>query len=67
MFSHALILYQNTLLQFTNKSADTFTTIANNYKGKETVIDNNCCMFRVLYVIVRPTKIRIFQVVLKAS
>lgn len=32
MFSHALILYQNTLLQFTNKSADTFTSIANNYK-----------------------------------
>lgn len=35
MFSHALILYQNTLLQFTNKSTDTFTSIVNSYKDHQ--------------------------------
>ncbi|PNF18630.1 Islet cell autoantigen 1 [Cryptotermes secundus] len=33
MFSHALILYQNSLLQFAEKTASTFTTIANSFKG----------------------------------
>jgi hypothetical protein len=33
MFSHALILYQNSLLQFAEKTANTFTTIANSFKG----------------------------------
>lgn len=33
MFSHALILYQNALLQFAEKTANTFTTIANSFKG----------------------------------
>ncbi|XP_026686388.1 islet cell autoantigen 1 [Diaphorina citri] len=33
MFSHALILYQNSMLTFTEKSASTFTQIANGFKG----------------------------------
>jgi hypothetical protein len=33
MFSHALILYQNALLQFAEKTANTFTTVANSFKG----------------------------------
>lgn len=33
MFSHALILYQNSMLDFTEKSATTFTTIASSFKG----------------------------------
>lgn len=33
MFSHALILYQNSLLQFAEKTANTFATIANSFKG----------------------------------
>ncbi|XP_066992144.1 islet cell autoantigen 1 isoform X2 [Anabrus simplex] len=33
MFSHALILYQNSLLQFAEKTANTFTTISNSFKG----------------------------------
>lgn len=36
MFSHALILYQNSLLQFAEKTANTFTTIANSFKGMNT-------------------------------
>ncbi|KAK7793553.1 hypothetical protein R5R35_000391 [Gryllus longicercus] len=33
MFSHALILYQNSLLQFAEKTAKTFKSIANSFKG----------------------------------
>lgn len=33
MFSHALVLYQNTLLNFTKKSAQAYSTIANSFKG----------------------------------
>ncbi|KAI5719825.1 hypothetical protein M8J76_015374 [Diaphorina citri] len=33
MFSHALILYQNSMLTFTEKSVSTFTQIANGFKG----------------------------------
>ncbi|XP_012283450.1 islet cell autoantigen 1 [Orussus abietinus] len=33
MFSHALVLYQNTLLDFTKKSTRAFSTIANSFKG----------------------------------
>ena len=33
MFSHALILYQNALLQFAEKTANTFATVANSFKG----------------------------------
>ncbi|KAL1451654.1 hypothetical protein WDU94_006012 [Cyamophila willieti] len=33
MFSHALILYQNSLLSFTEKSVQTFQTIATSFKG----------------------------------
>ncbi|XP_049959332.1 islet cell autoantigen 1 isoform X1 [Schistocerca serialis cubense] len=33
MFSHALILYQNSLLQFAEKTSKTFTTISNSFKG----------------------------------
>ncbi|XP_043525453.1 islet cell autoantigen 1 isoform X1 [Frieseomelitta varia] len=33
MFSHALVLYQSTLLSFTEKSAQAYSTIANSFKG----------------------------------
>ncbi|XP_015595214.1 islet cell autoantigen 1 [Cephus cinctus] len=33
MFSHALVLYQSTLLNFTKKSAQAYLTIANSFKG----------------------------------
>lgn len=33
MFSHALVLYQSTLLNFTEKSAQAYSTIANSFKG----------------------------------
>ncbi|XP_043502547.1 islet cell autoantigen 1-like protein [Polistes fuscatus] len=33
MFSHALVLYQSTLLNFTKKSAQAYSTIANSFKG----------------------------------
>ncbi|XP_043474219.1 islet cell autoantigen 1-like protein [Leptopilina heterotoma] len=33
MFSHALVLYQNTLLNFTKKSTQAYSTIANSFKG----------------------------------
>lgn len=33
MFSHALVLYQTTLLNFTKKSAQAYSTIANSFKG----------------------------------
>ncbi|XP_015110020.1 islet cell autoantigen 1 [Diachasma alloeum] len=33
MFSHALVLYQSTLLNFTKKSAQAYATIANSFKG----------------------------------
>lgn len=33
MFSHALVLYQNSLLGFTKKSAQAYSTIANSFKG----------------------------------
>ncbi|XP_011862697.1 PREDICTED: islet cell autoantigen 1 isoform X2 [Vollenhovia emeryi] len=33
MFSHALVLYQTTLLNFTKKSAQAYATIANSFKG----------------------------------
>ncbi|XP_011304302.1 islet cell autoantigen 1 isoform X2 [Fopius arisanus] len=33
MFSHALVLYQSTLLNFTRKSAQAYATIANSFKG----------------------------------
>lgn len=33
MFSHALILYQNSLLQFAEKTEKTFKSIANSFKG----------------------------------
>nr|CAD7588281.1 unnamed protein product [Timema genevievae] len=33
MFSHALILYQNSLLQFAEKACKTFNTVASNFKG----------------------------------
>lgn len=33
MFSHALVLYQSTLLNFTIKSAQAYATIANSFKG----------------------------------
>jgi hypothetical protein len=33
MFSHALILYQNTIIQFAEKTASTFATIADSFKG----------------------------------
>ncbi|XP_039285661.1 islet cell autoantigen 1 [Nilaparvata lugens] len=35
MFSHALILYQQMLLQFTEKSVEAFTTVANSFKGNQ--------------------------------
>nr|XP_018902463.1 PREDICTED: islet cell autoantigen 1 [Bemisia tabaci] len=35
MFSHALILYQSSLLQFTEKSVNTFSTIADSFKGHQ--------------------------------
>ncbi|XP_012137951.1 islet cell autoantigen 1-like protein isoform X2 [Megachile rotundata] len=33
MFSHALVLYQSTLLNFTKKSAQAYSTIASSFKG----------------------------------
>ncbi|XP_014486232.1 PREDICTED: islet cell autoantigen 1 isoform X1 [Dinoponera quadriceps] len=33
MFSHALVLYQTTLLNFTKKSAQAYSAIANSFKG----------------------------------
>ncbi|CAL7935636.1 unnamed protein product [Xylocopa violacea] len=33
MFSHALVLYQSTLLNFTQKSAHAYSTIASSFKG----------------------------------
>ncbi|KAG7211402.1 hypothetical protein KM043_010690 [Ampulex compressa] len=33
MFSHALVLYQSTLLNFTKKSAQAYSTIAGSFKG----------------------------------
>ncbi|XP_050587615.1 islet cell autoantigen 1-like protein isoform X2 [Bombus affinis] len=33
MFSHALVLYQSTLLNFTEKSAQAYSTIASSFKG----------------------------------
>ncbi|XP_071572903.1 islet cell autoantigen 1 isoform X1 [Temnothorax nylanderi] len=33
MFSHALVLYQTTLLNFTKKSTQAYSTIANSFKG----------------------------------
>ncbi|XP_036141506.1 islet cell autoantigen 1-like protein isoform X3 [Monomorium pharaonis] len=33
MFSHALVLYQTTLLNFAKKSAQAYSTIANSFKG----------------------------------
>lgn len=33
MFSHALVLYQSNLLNFTKKSAQAYSTIANSFKG----------------------------------
>lgn len=33
MFSHALVLYQSTLLNFTKKSSQAYSTIANSFKG----------------------------------
>lgn len=33
MFSHALVLYQTTLLNFTKKSAQAYSTIASSFKG----------------------------------
>lgn len=33
MFSHALVMYQNSLLNFTKKSAQAYSTIANSFKG----------------------------------
>lgn len=33
MFSHALVLYQSTLLSFTKKSAQAYSTIASSFKG----------------------------------
>ncbi|XP_076649763.1 islet cell autoantigen 1-like protein [Halictus rubicundus] len=33
MFSHALVLYQSTLLNFTKKSAQAYSTIATSFKG----------------------------------
>ncbi|XP_057332401.1 islet cell autoantigen 1-like protein [Microplitis mediator] len=33
MFSHALVLYQTTLFNFTQKSAQAYSTIANSFKG----------------------------------
>ncbi|XP_044004269.1 islet cell autoantigen 1 [Aphidius gifuensis] len=33
MFSHALVLYQSTLLTFTKKSSQAYSTIANSFKG----------------------------------
>ncbi|XP_070164690.1 islet cell autoantigen 1 isoform X3 [Polyergus mexicanus] len=33
MFSHALVLYQTTFLNFTKKSAQAYSTIANSFKG----------------------------------
>lgn len=35
MFSHALVLYQTTLLSFTKKSAQAYGTIANTFKGHQ--------------------------------
>lgn len=33
MFNHALVLYQSTFLNFTEKSAQAFSTIASSFKG----------------------------------
>ncbi|XP_066603417.1 islet cell autoantigen 1-like protein [Prorops nasuta] len=35
MFSHALVLYQSTLLDFTRKSAKAYSIIANSFKGHQ--------------------------------
>lgn len=35
MFSHALVLYQSTLLSFTKKSAQAYSTIASSFKGHQ--------------------------------
>lgn len=33
MFSHALVLYQSTLLNFTKKSAQAYSTVASSFKS----------------------------------
>lgn len=39
MFSNLLVMYERSLSEFTEKCANTFTVIANSFKGKTTKID----------------------------